>query len=109
MSFDVALAEEIWTAKYRFAPPEGAADGDFAATVDRVAAAVAEAEAPDVRDNWRNRFREAMHDFRFLPAAGSGVLGRGAESGGGGGAPHPHPCGHENEKTGPAVGAPPPL
>ena len=77
MSFDVALAEEIWTAKYRFAPPEGAADGDFAATVDRVAAAVAEAEAPDVRDHWRNRFREAMHDFRFLPAgriiAGAGT------------------------------------
>jgi ribonucleoside-diphosphate reductase alpha chain len=77
MSFDVALAEEIWTAKYRFAPPEGAADGDFAATVDRVAAAVAEAEAPEVRDHWRNRFFEAMHDFRFLPAgriiAGAGT------------------------------------
>ena len=34
MGFDVALAEEIWTAKYRFAPAEGVADEDYAATVD---------------------------------------------------------------------------
>ena len=59
MSFDVALAEEIWTAKYRFAPPEGAADGDFAATVDRVAAAVAEAEAPEVRERCCHQVRTA--------------------------------------------------
>ena len=77
MEFEVALAGEIWSAKYRFAPREGAADEDFAATVDRVAAAVAEAEAADGRDHWRDRFREAMLDFRFLPAgriiAGAGT------------------------------------
>ena len=42
MGFEVALAEEIWSAKYRFAPREGGADEDFAATVDRVAEALAE-------------------------------------------------------------------
>ena len=77
MDFEVSLAEEIWTAKYRFAPPEGVADEDFAATIGRVATAVAEAEAADVRDYWRDRFREAMLDFRFLPAgriiAGAGT------------------------------------
>lgn len=77
MGFEVPLAEEIWTAKYRFAPADGEADEDFAATATRVAMAVAEAEAPDVREKWFERFREAMLDFRFLPAgriiAGAGT------------------------------------
>ena len=77
MSFEVPLAEEIWTAKYRFVPTEGVADEDFAATATRVAMAVAEAEAPYVRTGWFERFREAMLDFRFLPAgriiAGAGT------------------------------------
>ncbi len=77
MGFEVALAEEIWTAKYRFAPSDGAADEDFAATATRVAMALAEAEADDQRVAWFERFREAMLDFRFLPAgriiAGAGT------------------------------------
>jgi ribonucleoside-diphosphate reductase alpha chain len=77
MSFDVALAEEIWTAKYRFAPAEGGGDESFAATAARVAAAVAEAEAPALRADWEARFREAIADFRFIPAgrilAGAGT------------------------------------
>jgi ribonucleoside-diphosphate reductase alpha chain len=77
MGFEVSLAKEIWNAKYRFVPPQGAADDDYAATVERVAAAVSEAEAPDVIDHWREKFREAMLDFRFLPAgriiAGAGT------------------------------------
>jgi ribonucleoside-diphosphate reductase alpha chain len=77
MGFEVALAEEIWTAKYRFAPADGVADEDFAATATRVAMAVAEAEAPDDRAAWFEQFREAMLDFRFLPAgriiAGAGT------------------------------------
>ena len=56
---------------------EGAADDDFPATVTRVANAVAEAESPENRAVWSDRFREAMLDFRFLPAgriiAGAGT------------------------------------
>ena len=77
MGFEVALAEEIWAAKYRFAPADGAGDEDFAATATRVAMAVAEAEAPKQRAEWFERFREAIADFRFLPAgriiAGAGT------------------------------------
>jgi ribonucleoside-diphosphate reductase alpha chain len=77
MGFEVALAEEIWAAKYRFAPADGVADEDFAATATRVAMAVAEAEAPNERVAWFERFRESMLDFRFLPAgriiAGAGT------------------------------------
>jgi ribonucleoside-diphosphate reductase alpha chain len=77
MSFDVALAEEIWTAKYRFAPAEGVGDESFAETAARVAAAVAEAEAPSLRPQMLERFREAIADFRFIPAgrilAGAGT------------------------------------
>jgi ribonucleoside-diphosphate reductase alpha chain len=77
MGFEVALAEEIWAAKYRFAPADGAADEDFAATATRVALAIAEAEAPEDRSVWFERFRESMLDFRFLPAgriiAGAGT------------------------------------
>ena len=32
MSFDVALAEEIWTAKYRFRTDRGDGDSSFAET-----------------------------------------------------------------------------
>ncbi len=77
MSFDVALAEEIWTAKYRFAPAQGEGDESFAATAARVAAAVAGAEKPALRKHWRGRFQEAIADFRFIPAgrilAGAGT------------------------------------
>ncbi len=77
MSFDVALAEEIWTAKYRFAPTGGEGDESFAATATRVATAAAEAEAPSLRADWTARFREAIADFRFIPAgrilAGAGT------------------------------------
>ena len=77
MGFEVPLAEEIWTAKYRFAPADGDADEDFTATATRVAMAVAEAEAPEDRAKWFEQFRESMLDFRFLPAgriiAGAGT------------------------------------
>jgi len=75
--FDVAVAEEIWTAKYRFKTAEGEGDGSFAETAARVAKAVAAAEAPEVRAQWELRFREAIEDFRFIPAgrvlAGAGT------------------------------------
>ena len=77
MAFDSPLAEEIWSGKYRFAAPDGSGDSSLGATWDRVAAALAEAEAPKVRARWRGLFRDALEDFRFLPAgrivAGAGT------------------------------------
>ncbi|MGQ0589977.1 MAG: adenosylcobalamin-dependent ribonucleoside-diphosphate reductase [Sphingosinicella sp.] len=77
MLFEVAIAEEIWTAKYRFAPAQSEGDASFAETAARVSAAIAEAEAPESREAWRARFHEAIADFRFIPAgrilAGAGT------------------------------------
>jgi len=77
MTFEVALAEEIWTSKYRFAPPEGQADEDYDATIMRVATALAEVEPARKRVRARDEFAEAMRDFRFMPAgrviAGAGT------------------------------------
>ena len=75
--FDVALAEEIWTAKYRFKTDRGESDQSFSQTAARVARAVAVAEAPEVRREWEENFREAIADCRFIPAgrvlAGAGT------------------------------------
>lgn len=77
MSFEVALAEEIWTAKYRFKNPTGDGDASFGETAARVAKAVAAVEAPEQRGVWEDRFREAIAGFRFIPAgrilAGAGT------------------------------------
>jgi ribonucleoside-diphosphate reductase alpha chain len=77
MFFDTALAEEIWSAKYRFSSSAGGGDGDYAATIARVAGAVAKAEKSKVRGLWRDRFAEALTDFRFIPGgrvlAGAGT------------------------------------
>ena len=76
MAFANVLAEEIWTAKYRYQSPHGG-DHDYAATIDRVADAVAAAEAPDDRDYWKDRFADALTGFKFIPAgrilAGAGT------------------------------------
>jgi ribonucleoside-diphosphate reductase alpha chain len=77
MSFEVALAEEIWTAKYRFEAEGGKADVNFAGTAARVAKAVATAEPPDQRAIWEAQFREAIQDLSLIPAgrilAGAGT------------------------------------
>ena len=77
MAFANVLAKEIWTAKYRFQAPDGEGDADFAATIARVANAIAQAEPADRRDYWRDRFAEALRGFRFIPAgrilAGAGT------------------------------------
>ena len=78
MGFDVALAEEIWTAKYRFRPDGGEGDSSFAETALRVARATAAAEAPEARNHWEERFRETVADFRFIPA-GRVLAGAGTE------------------------------
>jgi ribonucleoside-diphosphate reductase alpha chain len=77
MAFANVLAKEIWAAKYRYKSPEGGGDEDYAATIARVSAAIAEAEAPKHRALWRDRFSEALTSFRFIPAgrilAGAGT------------------------------------
>ena len=77
MAFDSPLAAEIWSAKYRFAPQQGLGDASIEETWARVAAAVAEAEAPETRLHWREQFVRALQDHRFLPAgrilAGAGT------------------------------------
>jgi ribonucleoside-diphosphate reductase alpha chain len=77
MAFANVLAGEIWNSKYRYKARDGGGDDDFAATVARVSAAIAEAEAPEQRAYWRDRFAEALTGFRFIPAgrvlAGAGT------------------------------------
>ena len=78
MRFEVALAEEIWTAKYRLRTQAGEGDGTFAETAARVARAVALAESPETRELWQDRFRVAIEGFRFIPA-GRVLAGAGTE------------------------------
>ncbi len=77
MAFDNPLAAEIWTSKYRFLPDGGRGDQTMEESWSRVAGAVAEAEAPKARKQWRERFLDALTDFQFLPAgrimAGAGT------------------------------------
>ena len=77
MVFANELAEEIWSAKYRYRSPDGTGDADFAATVERVSGAIAAAEAPGRRGHWQARFAEALTGFKFIPAgrilAGAGT------------------------------------
>ncbi|MEP5369767.1 ribonucleotide reductase N-terminal alpha domain-containing protein, partial [Parvibaculum sp.] len=72
------IAEQIWDMKYRLHGQDGTPlDLTVDDTRNRVASALAEAEAPDMRAHWTARFREAMDGFRFLPAgrilAGAGT------------------------------------
>ena len=73
-----AIAEQIWDMKYRLHGEDGTPlDLTVEDTWDRVAKALAEAEAPETREAWEARFREAMTGYRFLPAgrifAGAGT------------------------------------
>ena len=76
--FDVALAEEIWTAKYRFRTDDGSGDSSFAETAARVARAVASIEPEGRRAYWEERFRTAVATMRFIPA-GRVLAGAGTE------------------------------
>ena len=76
--FDVALAEEIWTAKYRFRTDDGSGDSSFAETAARVAKAVARIEPEGRRAYWEERFRTAVDTMRFIPA-GRVLAGAGTE------------------------------
>lgn len=77
MPFDASIASEIWSAKYRFAPPGEPPEAGVDDSWTRVAAAIAEAEAPRDRKRMKIQFERALEDFRFLPAgrilAGAGT------------------------------------
>ncbi|MBE9553709.1 MAG: adenosylcobalamin-dependent ribonucleoside-diphosphate reductase [Proteobacteria bacterium] len=71
-----AIAQQIWDMKYRFKAPDGTAlDESIEDSWQRVAGALAEAEQDPAA--WALPFREALEDFRFLPAgrilAGAGT------------------------------------
>jgi ribonucleoside-diphosphate reductase alpha chain len=73
-----AISQQIWDMKYRFKTPDGAAiDKTIEETWARVAAALAEAEAPETRADWAAKFRSALEEFKFIPAgrivAGAGT------------------------------------
>lgn len=64
-----AIAEQIWQMKYRFAGnAQHKGDAGVDGSWDRVARALAHAEAPEDRSRWEANFRQALGDFRFLPA-----------------------------------------
>jgi len=77
MPFDAAISAEIWNAKYRFLTEGSQGDKDVHATWSRVATSVAEAEPGRERQHWREKFEDALGDFKFLPAgriiAGAGT------------------------------------
>lgn len=78
MSFEVSIAQEIWSAKYRFTGNESdPGDVDFTDTARRVAKAAAQAETETDRAGWETRFYEAIESLRFIPAgrilAGAGT------------------------------------
>ncbi|MBX2853919.1 MAG: ribonucleoside reductase [Rhodobacteraceae bacterium] len=85
-AFAAPIAEQIWDMKYRLKPAKGhggvtepgaAEDLTVEDSWRRVAGALAEVEAPDQREMWRQRFYEALAGFQFLPA-GRILAGAGA-------------------------------
>jgi ribonucleoside-diphosphate reductase alpha chain len=71
-----AIAQHVWQTRYRFRRQGEAVDADPAATWERVARAVAEAE-PNDRARWRRRFAELLGGGSFYPGgrilAGAGT------------------------------------
>jgi ribonucleoside-diphosphate reductase alpha chain len=78
MTTTAPISTQIWDMKYRLKSPDGTpVDKSVGDTWQRVARALAEPEAEEVRGHWEGRFREALEGFRFLPAgrivAGAGT------------------------------------
>jgi ribonucleoside-diphosphate reductase alpha chain len=64
--FSEAISKHVWQTKYQWSEDGRMQEPSVEATWDRVALAVSGAE-PHHRDQWRERFRAILHDFRFLP------------------------------------------
>src|SRR5919198_6719021 len=74
-----AISQQIWDMKYRLKGPDGApVDKTIEDSWRRVAVALAEAEAPEKRAAWADRFYEALSGFKYLPA-GRILAGAGAK------------------------------
>src|SRR6185369_11897251 len=73
-----AISQQIWDMKYRLKGPDGAPlDKTIEDSWRRVAVALAEAEAPEVRAKWAEAFFDALSGFKYLPA-GRILAGAGA-------------------------------
>jgi ribonucleoside-diphosphate reductase alpha chain len=77
--FDEKISEHVWSTRYRWVEGGHMQEPSIEATWDRVALAVSGAEAHR-HDEWRERFRAILDDFRFLPGgrilAGAGTSRR---------------------------------
>jgi len=72
------ISDQIWNEKYRLKHPDGTPiDQSQEGTQRRIARALAQAEAPDQRQQWEERFFSALQNWAFLPAgriiAGAGT------------------------------------
>ncbi|MDO8250450.1 MAG: adenosylcobalamin-dependent ribonucleoside-diphosphate reductase, partial [Rhodoferax sp.] len=77
--FSEQISDHIWHTKYQWCEGGHMQEPSIEATWDRVALAVSGAESHH-RDEWRERFRTILSDFRFLPGgrilAGAGTSRR---------------------------------
>lgn len=60
------ISDHVWRTRYCWLEPGRVPEPSIEVTWDRVALAVSKAETHH-RDEWRERFRTILHDFRFLP------------------------------------------
>ncbi len=64
-----SISQQIWDMKYRYKEADGrVVDKSIEDTWDRLAVALAAAEPEADRAVWQEQFREALDDFKFLPA-----------------------------------------
>lgn len=77
--FTGEISDHVWRTRYRWSEGGHMQEPSIEATWDRVALAVSGAEAHH-HDEWRERFRSILNDFRFLPGgrilAGAGTSRR---------------------------------
>jgi len=77
--FSEAISEHVWHSRYQWSDDGRALEPSIETSWDRVALAVSSAETHH-RQEWRERFRAILGDFRFLPSgrilAGAGTARR---------------------------------
>lgn len=75
--FTQKISQSIWQMKYRYEQNGIIMDTSIEDTWRRVARAVAEAEKPEERQHWEERFYKILENFHFLPGgrilAGAGT------------------------------------